>query len=149
MLRCLLYFCFDTTLYLKRGSLAVSLSGFCMIRLRRNSGYLIICTILLSMLVEPSTIYILFIYKYHKPQLTYFYSSATLLNRYSFSTLYSSIIHSLFELSPNLSCWILWRSLRRWSCIFQRPCPNITAEYIPWVIMGARILSVCQICINR
>lgn len=37
---------------------------------------------------------------------------------------------------------ILWRNLLRWSWIFHSPFPNITAEYIPCVIIGAKILSV-------
>lgn len=41
-------------------------------------------------------------------------------------------LYNLFEFFPsNLRLWILWRSLLRWSCIFQRPYPNMTAEYMP------------------
>lgn len=50
-------------------------------------------------------------------------------------------VHDLFFTSV-LSCRTLWRSLLRWSWIFQRPCPSITVEYIPCVMMGARILFV-------
>lgn len=51
--------------------------------------------------------------------------------------------HKLSELLPSiLTCWILCRSLLRWSWIFQSPWPRITAEYIPCVMIGARMLSV-------
>ena len=58
--------------------------------------------------------------------------------------------YNVSELFPwLLTCWILCRSLLLWSWIFQSPWPRTTAEYMPWVIIGARILSVCIVPITQ
>ena len=58
--------------------------------------------------------------------------------------------YNVSELFPwLLTCWILCRSLLLWSWIFQSPWPRTTAEYMPWVIIGARMLSVCIVPITH
>lgn len=55
-----------------------------------------------------------------------------------------SLSHNFLETLPSsLSLWTRWRSLRWWSCIFHRPWPRMTEEYMPCVMMGARMLFVC------
>lgn len=74
-----------------------------------------------------------------------FWLCQNIIYKFSLLSIWTSCLpfHKLSELFPSiLSCWILWCSLLRWSWIFHSPCPNITAEYIPCVMIGARMLSV-------